>query len=598
MLGAMFFSRPSDAKDVNFEAGVDSNIISIGESASLGLTFYGTQDVPAPEINNIDGFEARYIGPSKVMSIINGKISSSITHNYRLLPLKTGSFEIGPFTFGYKGDRFTSNKVQIKVVEGRREKEELAGQSAAAPDVSSRIFLTLTAGKKTAYINELIPVAIKLYINRLAVRDIQFPVFAQEGFSKADFEEPRQYRESINGIMYDVIEFDTRIFGTKVGELKVGPAEVICNVVTRRPGRRAKTPFEEDFFGGDESYFDDFFSHYERYPMTLRSKESPIDVIALPGEGAPAGFAGSIGDFQFILGVSQKEVRAGDPITLKMSIYGNGNFNTTSAPKMEEEKGFKVYEPQARTEDNHRVFEQVIIPENEEIRQIPRINFSFFNPDIGAYQTISRGPMPITVLKAPETERPRIIELPAAPGGAVPGRLEPLGRDIIYIKDSPGGLKRDGPIYKKRGFILVQLFPILALFMVFVIHRKKERLTKDIKYARLLRAPKAARRGIKEARRRLQAKDAAGFYDTVFTTLRAYLGDRFHLPTGGITRNIIDQTLEARGFDEEVLRKLADLFDECDLARYAPSGISGGRMNNSMMGLEAVISYFEKAARL
>ncbi len=599
ILGAISYCGQSCAKDINFEASVDSNIISIGESARLALTFYGTQDISVPELNNIDGFEARYIGPSKVMSIVNGRVSNSVTHNYTLLPLKTGDFELGPLRFDYRGDTYISNNIRIKVIEGPREKGEGPLGTASRPDLSSRIFLTMSLGKTGAYINEPIPVTIKLYINKLAARDIQFPVFSQEGFSKADFEEPKQYREALGGLVYDCIEFDTRIFGTKVGGFKVGPAEVTCSLVLRRSGKRARTPFEEDFFGGgfDESYFDDFFSHYERYPMTLKSKESAVDIAALPSEGAPGGFSGSIGDFQFVLGVSQKDVRAGDPITLKMSIYGNGNFNTISAPKLEDAKGFKVYDPQVKTEDNHRVFEQVIIPESEDILEIPKINFSFFNPRTGRYETISRGPMPITVQKAPEAhERPKIVELPhRAARGAGLERREPLGRDIIYIKDSIGRLKKGGPLYKNKGFLIIQLVPLLALLAVFITRRRAERLTKDVRYARLLRAPKAARRGIKKARRCLREEKPADFYDTIFTTLRSYLGDRFHLPTGGITRNIIDETLKAMRLDEEALKKLRELFDECDLARYASSRMSRERMNNSMANLESVISYFERA---
>ena len=59
------------ADDIKFEASIDKKTVAMGESAQLGLTFYGTQNVPAPDIGNIDGCEVRYLGPSTMMTVIN-----------------------------------------------------------------------------------------------------------------------------------------------------------------------------------------------------------------------------------------------------------------------------------------------------------------------------------------------------------------------------------------------------------------------------------------------------------------------------------------------------------------------------------------------
>ncbi len=83
----------------------------------LGLTFYDTQSMPAPDIGNIDGLEIRYLGPSTMMTVINGKVSSSITHMYKVLPLRVGRFQLGPFSFNYKGNRYLSNTVFLETGE-------------------------------------------------------------------------------------------------------------------------------------------------------------------------------------------------------------------------------------------------------------------------------------------------------------------------------------------------------------------------------------------------------------------------------------------------------------------------------------------------
>ena len=72
----------------------------------------------------------------------------------------------------------------------------------------------MQVGKKRLYVNETTPLVIKLYVNGLAIRDIQYPQFPHQGFSVDKFATPRQYQETLNGIGYDVIEFNTNIFGT------------------------------------------------------------------------------------------------------------------------------------------------------------------------------------------------------------------------------------------------------------------------------------------------------------------------------------------------------------------------------------------------
>ncbi len=593
-LAILLSTSSSFAKVKNFEVSVDREMVALGQKAQLFLTFYGTQDIPAPEVKDIDGFQVEYLGPSTMMSVINGRVSSSITHKYILIPLRVGSFELGPFTFSHSGDTYISGKVRIEAVEEPL-REEPSGYRETKPDISDRIFLVLSTDKTEAYISELIPVKIKLYINRLAVRDIQYPMFEQEGFSRPEFKKPKQYREYLSGVRYDVIEFKTQIFGTKTGTFRLGPAKTKCNLVLRRERRRRPVTFD-DFFGGgiDDSFFDDFFSHYETYPIDLKSTDIPITILPLPKEGKPEDFQGAVGDYQFILKVDPKEVEVGDPITLKMSIYGKGNFNTVRVPNIVDPNGFKVYEPTMKQEENSKVFEQIIIPETDEVKETPRISFSFFNPGKKIYKRIVQLPKPITVKKAKEAKRPKIVELPT--GAPIGPPKEILGRDIIYIKDSIGALRKRGtPLYKMRLFLYIQLLPILLFISVLIVHSRVERLRKDVRYARLLRAPKKARRGIEEARRLFSKRTESGrFYGVVFKTLQGYLGDRLHLPSAGITKQVVYDILKPKGLDEDILKKLEELFEDSDLARYAPSGLGPERMKVALKNLEEVINYFER----
>lgn len=580
------------AKDINFEATVDRNKVGLGQPLQLSLTFDGTQNIPALELPAIEGFQVRYLGPSTRMSIINGQASSSITHVYTLLPTKVGTFKIGPFKFEHNGDTYNSNQISVEVEEASTQPEEQAspGGQVETKDLSDRIFIIMQAKKNRAYLNEVVQVTIKLYVNRLGVRDIQYPQFSHDGFSVGEFDKPRQYQEVIGGMNYDCIEFDTTIFGLRPGEFRLGPANLQCNLIVKKQNRRQVPSDFEDFFGSD--VFENFFGGYQTYPLSLKSADIPITVLALPEENKPTTFSGALGVFDLKATVNPTEVKVGDPITLKVVIHGQGNLNTVNMPAIGLGNDFKAYEPQVKQEKDIKTFEQVLIPLNANIKEIPAISFSFFNTQTGQYETLVKGPFSIKVIKPEKEEELKIIE------GKQPSSFvkeEKFGRDIVYIKDSPGELKKKGEyLYKNQIFLGFQIIPLLLYLLILVFNARARKLQTDVKYARQLLAPRKAKAGILRVRGYLAKGSVQEFYDSLFTTLQEYLGNKFHLPSKGITTSIIDEQLKSRGIPEDIQLKLKDIFSECDMVRYAASQLTRENMQNSLKKLEEVIDYLQR----
>jgi len=194
------------AKDVDFEVSVDKHRISPDDSIVLSLTFHGTQGVPAPDLSVTEGFHVQYMGPSTMMSIVNGSMSASVTHKYVLIPLKVGTFQLGPFSFQYRGDTYAAPSITVEVSEGRVSRKAPRGEIPRERlEFEDRIFVVLEPAKTEAYLNEQIPIKVKLYVNRLSVRDIQYPRLTHDGFSAEPFVNPRQYKETLGGVLYDVI---------------------------------------------------------------------------------------------------------------------------------------------------------------------------------------------------------------------------------------------------------------------------------------------------------------------------------------------------------------------------------------------------------
>lgn len=604
----------SYADDIKFEASIDKKTVAIGESAQLGLTFYGTQNIPAPDIGNIEGCDVRYLGPSTMMTVINGSVSTSITHMYKIQPLRMGKFQFGPFTFKYEGNTYRSNEAFLTVSEEKpkeaREDAKAAAGGQAPEDIvdslelKDRLFLTLKVDKTRAYVNEIIPVTIKFYSNNLNISDIQLPIFGQEGFSKAQFEEPKQYRERLNGLLYDVLEFKTTMFGTKPGEYKIGPAKIKCNLIVRKRTRQV-SPLTDDFLnepGGTGQYFDDFFTRFERYPVELKSDEIQMVLSPLPTDGRPADFSGAVGDYQFIFEASPKKVKVGDPVTLKMEINGNGNFNTVIIPKLENTDGFRIYDSQAKTEPGRKTFKQVLIPESGKVYQTPKAVFTYFDPNKKEYKTIAQGPIPLEVEKVAEAPAqvigaPQAVPTPAATlsFGTPEEKKEAPQGDILYIKESLGRIHtKDYRIYNSFVFLLVFLIPLMALVSLYVVYARKDRMLHDTRYAHRAKAFKKMKHEFMQLKRHLRANDAKSFYETLFGTLQNYLGGRFYLPVAGLTFNTAESFLKAKGADVQVINKIKNLFDVCDRAKFALSNIDGFKMKDDMKELEEIIHYFER----
>ena len=609
----MFTGAVTFAEDIKFEASIDKKTVAIGETAQLGLTFYGTQNVPAPDIGNIEGCDVHYLGPSTMMTVINGTVSSSITHMYKVQPLRMGKFQLGPFSFKYEGNTYTSNSAFLTVSEERPKevksetKEPAVGENTVESlDLKDRLFLTLKVDKTRAYTNEIIPVIIKFYSNNLNISDIQLPTFNEEGFSKAQFEEPKQTREHMGGLVFDVLEFRTSIFGTRAGDYKLGPAKLKCNLIVRKRTRNV-SPLEDDFLnepGGRSPgpYFDEFFTRYERYPIELKSDDAEIILSPLPAEGRPDDFSGAIGDYQFIFQAGPKKVKVGDPVTLKMEINGTGNFNTVIIPKLDNTEGFRIYEPQAKTEANRKTFKQILIPESDKVYQTPKAIFTYFDPNKKEYKTITQAPVPLEVEKVKEAPAQVIGGTQVTPstaasmgfGAPEEKKEEPQG-DILYIKESLGRVHtKDYRIYNSFLFLLIFLIPLTAMLSLYIIYARKNRLIRDTRYAHRAQAIKNMRTEFFELKDRLKSNDAKSFYETLFKTMQNYLGGKLYLPVAGLTFDMVEPILKSKDVDIEIVGKIKNIFQICDRAKFALSNIDEFKMKDDMKELEEIIRYFER----
>ena len=582
------FSTSAKAENINFESSVSASKIGLGQSIQLLLTVTGAQDVSAIDLNSIEGFTVRYLGPSTRVSIVNGQYSSSKSFIYSIFPTKVGKFTIPSFTINIQGKDYSTKPIEVEVVDNPVSPAEPGSPQEDAQSLKDRLYITFQLGKNEAYLNEKLPITIKMYVNDLSVRDVEFPSIDHVGFSIEDFSSPTQYSEMQNGRRYQVVEFKTTASPTRTGNLTLGPVRLNCSLLVKNSQDRSlgQGMYDEDFFNG-------FFSSYERHPVVVSTPHIEVRVLDLPKEGQPKDFSGAVGQFEFNASVSPQQVKVGDPITLKMIVKGSGNLKAVAMPEFIDTR-FKIYEPQVK-EEGGKLLEQVIIPVSSEIKEIPALTFSYFDPASRQYQTLVQGPFSIQVEAAANQPEFKAIEFAQSNASAI---NEALGQDIIFIKDKPGS-------FIPAGFLLIRSFVFWLLFVIygcvwagcFIYYRLHTRLKIDEQFARRLKAPREAKKGLAQAKQYLASGQAKEFYDQIFKTLREYLGNKLHVSSAGMTFAEAGSKLKERQAPEEVLSRIRHVFEVCDMVRYASARLSEQDMGAVFKDIEQIIDYLERHIR-
>lgn len=553
-LGLALFSAAPAAADLSVAALVDRNQVAVGEAFSLSIEVTGAQNVPAPDLGDVGPFQARYLGPASQVSIVNGQMSSSVSHRYTLVARQPGHFVLGPFGVEYGGRRYATQPVAVDVA--AQGQARAGGSGGGVADIR----LTVSSAKQQAYVGERVPVTVKLHLGNVRVDNLQFPRLAGEGFTVEQFPQPTQQDEVVGGRRYRTLTMVTTLTPLRAGPLTVGPTTMGMQVFTRR---RQGGLFGDAFFG-------DMFG--EATPYEAQAEPFTVAVLPLPDAGRPPDFAGAVGRFDFAMEVKPTELNAGDPVTVRMRISGSGNLSTVGPPKIVADDRFRVYDPQVVKDEEEagvRTFEQVLIPKEAGISELPAARFSFFDVEAGRYQTITRGPVPLTVRAAAPAAGPQVIAA-VAPAAAPERPPETLGRDIVYIKDVPGVLRGRGvPFYRTWWWIVLHGVPVAGFVCVRSLLRRRERLAADPRLLRFRQAGREARRALTDLGR--TGPDARRFYDDLTGATYGYLGAKLDLPPGAVEPARVAERLRAAGGAPELLQSVSAFFAIVERVRYAAS---------------------------
>ncbi len=528
---------------VSVKAQLERPTVMAGETAVLAVTIEGGNPQSAETFPAIPGLTVQYRGHSQNITSVNGQTSHKHLLNYSVTASQPGQYTIPSIQVTVDGAAYPTQPVVLTVTK-------------PDPSLQNRYaFMRLNVPKQEVYVGEVFPLELQLYV--VDAENLQAPQLKGDGFIVHKQPEHTRSQAQVGNLLYSVLTFKMSVSAAKAGKLQLGPAEM--NLVLRIRAR----PDPNDVFG--------LFGRFERRPVTVASPAVEMNVLPLPSP-APPGFAGAIGAYSWSVTANPTSLAAGDPITLKIAIKGRGNLDALNLPAFDWPQ-FKTYPPNSATDstdplgiEGTKTFEQVIVPQDASIQEIPPLSLAYFDPAQKAYVTLAHPATKVSIRPgATPQSRPTVL----ADGESQEAPAERT--DIVHIKSAAGPLIAVAPpLIQQPWFLCLQILPLLGVVGVTLWRKRQDYLANNPKLRRKSDVQRFVSSGISELKSLAPANQPEAFYALFFRLLQEQLGERLDLPASAITEAVLDEHLPRRGAAPDLIQQLHFLFQICNQARYAP----------------------------
>jgi BatD DUF11 like domain len=543
----------------SFTASLDRDTITLGEQATLSLKFQGSSPQSVLDLPKISGLNIGYVGRQSLDININGVPDSIVTFTYTLTPQKVGEFIVPALTVPLDGQMATTQPLTLSV------------QKAVAPDAN-----TVNTGNEIAFLKLSLP-AEKIYVGQNLTAQLQVflrddvenygqPQFTgtpMEGFTLGKNVGGQRQQTQIGNHVYTVIPITLALTAVKSGPLTLGPFTANMTVVVGSPNQNGD-PFRQ------------FFNQGERRDLSLATETIHAEALPLPAQNRPANFNGAVGNFTMAASVGPTNVAAGDPVTVRVQISGRGSLDSVTLPDQTTLSGFKIFPPTVKTElsgqlglDGTKTFEEIVTPQNSDVREWPPFSFSFFNPDDGQYHTLTQAAVPLTIKAVSATPLPALAKT-ATTENQTPPDILPLKQNLGTLAQIPVGQNSVEPLIAKPGFLALQSLPVLAFLAALVWRKRADNLANNPRLRRKLAVAQIISSGLNDLKKFAAENKPDEFFALLFRLLQEQLGERLDCPATAITENVVEENPLLRNAPNSTRDGLRELFQLCNQARYAP----------------------------
>lgn len=577
--------------------------VAVGQQFRLTYTV-NSHDVSGFRVGQIpqDAFEI-LMGPStstqSSFSMVNGKTtqSSTITYTYILSALKNGSFTIPAATINVSGQQVKSNSVKIEVSGtasqsssgsrgsrgGNSQQPETRPQGT--PISGSDLFIKVSASKKRVVEQEPVLLTYKVY-TLVSLTQLEGKMPDLKGFHTQEIPLPQEKSfkiEQYNGRNYKTVTWSQYVmFPQMTGTLEVPPLTFNGVVVQQN---RYVDPFEAFFNGG---------SGYVEVKKQIQAPGVKIEVDPLPSR--PDGFSGGVGHFTMKAEMNQTQLKANDPLTLKVTISGTGNLKLIKQPTVKFPKDFDTYDPKTTDKtrlttqgiDGSIIYEYLAVPRHQGQFDIPPVEFIYYDTQQKRYVTLTSEAFHLDVAKG-EGGDSHVVDYTEQED------IQLLANDIrhIHLKPQPSNIKSQ-TLFASTTYWVTLAVMFIGFISLIVIFRKRAIENADLVKARGKRANKVATKRLKKAASLMKENKPSEFYDEALRALWGYVGDKLNIPVEQLSRDNINDRLTERGIDAATIAPFLEAIDECEFERYAPGDPKGNMNKVYEQAMKGITSLNEK----
>ena len=514
-------------------------------------------------------------GRSTSVQIINGKTTKSVqtTYTYVLRPVKTGKFSIPQAKAKVKGKEIVSEPVTVEVVAsgtgssaGSQAQSSSQGQAAQRQQTGQisddDIFLRVSLNRTNVVVGEPLTATIKLYqrVNIAGFEGVNFPTF--DGFWSQEIEAPSNIeftRETYEGQIYNsALLRKFVLIPQQQGSISIDPAELVCLVQIRvsSPGT---------------SIFDGFFDDYRTIRKKVVSNPLTVNVQPLPG-GAPASFAGGVGQFRMSATLSSDSLKTHEAASLLVTVSGTGNVSLLEAPKVSFPPDMEVYDTKVSEKvdkggvSGSKIYEYPFIPRSHGDFVIEPIKYSYYDVNSKKYVTLESEPLQLSVAKGNESEPAGVLV-----AGNVPKDVRNLGSDIRFINTKNPMLHPKGTFFVGSGlFWFFAALIALAFAVTYFVLRKFAARRADVAGTRNRKATKMALKRLQLAGTFLKQNLYTAFYEELHKALLGFVSDKLNVPSAELSKERISAALTESGVESSYIDSFIGILDACEFARYSP----------------------------
>ena len=533
-----------------------------------------------------------YTSSESSFQMVNGHTSSSssITYTYTLYAAKSGVYNIPAAHTRVGGKQISSSPAKVTVVgsaQGRGNNSPKMHEDdnyqphmrAAGSAISGRdLFIKVSANKKKVYEQEPILLTYKVY-TLVDLTQLEGKMPELTGFHTQEIPLPQQksfHIERVNGKPYRTVTWSQYVmYPQMTGKMEI-PSITFKGIVVQQ--NRSVDPFEAFFNGG---------SGYVEVKRNIVAPSIKIDVLPLPQK--PANFSGGVGKFNISAQLNKNELKAGDPLSLRIVVGGIGNLKLIKQPVVNFPKDWDKYDPKVTDKtkltsnglEGNMIYDILAVPRNQGHYTIPPIELTYYDTSLNQYKTIKTQNFEIEVAKG-DGSRSSVVDY---------SKDQP--KDIKDIKKGDAELHSvDNFFFGSIGYLMSLLIPFVAFVALLVIFRKRAIDNADLVKMKGKKANKIATKRLRQANKLMLAGKSNEFYDEVLRALWGYVGDKLNMPAEKLSRENISEKLQSHNVDDNTISKFLSAIDDCEMMRFAP-GDPEGNMNKTFESAMTAIMEIE-----